>query len=167
MRILLILSIFCVGILSAVIKHPWNFTPILSIVLLSGFYIKQKYSFLLPLSIVLCLYFILPPISLLLYAFLLGSYASIYLLGLYFLKKTFKSTMILSFVSAAIFFIVSNFGVWLIGYPKSLPGFILCYEQAIPFFKNTLISTMAFSAYFYLAYRFMYYYEKIYNKATT
>jgi len=75
--------------------------------------------------------------------------------------------MMLSFVSAVIFFIVSNFGVWLIGYPKSLPGFILCYEQAIPFFKNTLISTMAFSAYFYLAYRFMFYYEKIYNKATT
>ena len=45
-----------------------------------------------------------------------------------------------------IFFIITNFGVWVSGsYGYTLQGFISCYILAIPFFTNTLISTFIFS----------------------
>ncbi|MBX3709882.1 MAG: hypothetical protein KIT56_04525 [Gammaproteobacteria bacterium] len=51
------------------------------------------------------------------------------------------------FISAILFFIISNFGVWYSGllYPLTLDGFITCYVSAIPFFKNTLLSDLFFS----------------------
>ena len=44
------------------------------------------------------------------------------------------------------FFITTNFAEWMIWdyYPKTIEGLITCYTLAIPFFKNTLISTCLF-----------------------
>jgi len=56
--------------------------------------------------------------------------------------------------------LVSNFGVWASGvlspvtnlpYEKNLNGLINCYFLAIPFFKNTLFSTIIFSYAAFLA----------------
>ena len=46
-----------------------------------------------------------------------------------------------------LFFIISNFGVWLTGslYQQSLEGLIQCYIMALPFFTNTLLSTIIFA----------------------
>ena len=45
------------------------------------------------------------------------------------------------------FFITTNFAEWMIWdyYPKTIEGLITCYTLAIPFFKNTLISTCLFT----------------------
>lgn len=57
-----------------------------------------------------------------------------------------------SFIAAVVFFVLSNFGVWvaietgkadLFGYGTGLSGLVNTYIAAIPFFKNTLISTVA------------------------
>ena len=49
-------------------------------------------------------------------------------------------------IGAFIFFVVTNFGVWLLGsYEYSLNGLIICYTLAIPFFSYTLVSTLIFS----------------------
>lgn len=42
-----------------------------------------------------------------------------------------------------IFFLLSNFGVWLFGgiYPLTVAGLMACYIAAIPFFQYTLAST--------------------------
>jgi hypothetical protein len=42
--------------------------------------------------------------------------------------------------SSLLFFLTSNFGVWLFGslYPFTLDGLVACYVAAIPFFWNTL-----------------------------
>ena len=51
------------------------------------------------------------------------------------------------------FFITTNFAVWLFWdyYPKTLNGLISSYVLAIPFFKNTLISTLLFSGVIYFS----------------
>ena len=63
-----------------------------------------------------------------------------------FKKINFKNIFIFSLVGSILFFIVSNFGVWLLGnlYEKNISGLINCYVLAIPFYKNTLISTLIF-----------------------
>jgi hypothetical protein len=58
-------------------------------------------------------------------------------------KKINVGTILLSSV---IFFIVSNFGVWLLYYPQTLEGLIQCYALAIPFFFNTVLGDLIFSA---------------------
>jgi len=62
-------------------------------------------------------------------------------------KINYKNLFIFGFSGSVIFFIVSNFGVWIAGnlYEKNMNGLIECYFMAVPFFKNTLISTIIFS----------------------
>ena len=49
------------------------------------------------------------------------------------------------------FFITTNFGVWLGSgfYPLTAEGLMACYVAALPFFGNTLASTLVFSGLFY------------------
>ena len=59
------------------------------------------------------------------------------------IKKVFGSSLFVGVV----FFIVSNFGVWISGslYPLTFDGLLSCYTAAIPFFRSTLSSNMLFS----------------------
>ena len=45
-------------------------------------------------------------------------------------------------LSSMIFFIVSNFGVWVLGYPHTFDGLMLCYTMAIPFFGYSIIGDL-------------------------
>ena len=54
--------------------------------------------------------------------------------------------------SSFIFFAISNFGVFLIGYPNSLAGFIACYTAAIPFFQNSLVADILFTGILFISY---------------
>jgi hypothetical protein len=49
---------------------------------------------------------------------------------------------------AIVFFVVSNFGVWLLQsmYPQTLEGLAACYVAAIPFFRNSLLGDFAWAA---------------------
>jgi len=62
-------------------------------------------------------------------------------------KINYKNLLFFSFFGSVFFFIISNFGVWILGnlYERNINGLIECYFMAIPFFKNTLISTLIFS----------------------
>ena len=55
-----------------------------------------------------------------------------------------KINNITIFKSSVVFFVVSNFGVWLLGYPNSLSGFISCYTLALPFLLNTVLGDFFF-----------------------
>jgi len=47
-------------------------------------------------------------------------------------------------LSSTIFFVITNFAVWMSGtmYPLTMEGLLLCYTMAIPFFGNTLAGTL-------------------------
>lgn len=50
-------------------------------------------------------------------------------------------------VASTVFFLVSNFGVWLAGwYPMNSAGLISCYLYAIPFYGYTIAGDLAFTA---------------------
>ena len=52
-------------------------------------------------------------------------------------------------IGALIFYIVTNFGVWVSGmYGYTFNGFVTCYTLAIPFFAYSVISTLIFSILF-------------------
>ena len=70
--------------------------------------------------------------------------------------ETIKKRITGAIISALLFFMITNFGVWTSGfYGYSIQGFIECYILAIPFFTNTLISTIIFSILIELFYSFL------------
>ena len=79
-------------------------------------------------------------------------YISIGLIGLLAIrimkKKTWTRLAITSILAGVLFYLITNFGVWLNSsspYPKDINGLVQCYEAGIPFFRNTLISNLLFS----------------------
>ncbi len=53
-----------------------------------------------------------------------------------------------SAIGAVVFFLVTNFGVWSWSgmYAHTLDGVLQCYTNALPFFRNTLSSSLLFGA---------------------
>lgn len=138
-------SLILVLSFSRLIPHPWNFTPILATGIFSGFYFKQIY---LSSLIVITSMFI-GDLFLGFHSTMLFTYISLIvgvLLG-FNIKKFNYSEILFSGLAASIsFFIITNFGAWatLAIYEKNLAGLFQSYVLAIPFFHNTLISTLLY-----------------------
>jgi len=133
-EIILISFLIVFAVLSRLIPHPPNFTPIGGIAIFGAIKITNKYiAVLLPLICMFIsdLYLGFTLVSLFVYfSFFLISLISIHI-------KT--NTINKVFLSSFIFFFITNFGVWLIGYPLTLEGFSACYLLAIPFYINTIL----------------------------
>lgn len=132
-----IFLLILVATISRLIPHPPNFTPITAIALFSITKLDNK--FLATLIPLLCLY--LSDIFLGFFTiniFVYLSFTLISLLGYYIRKINLYSV----FLSSLLFFIISNFGVWILGYPKTIEGFFLCYFNAIPFFGYTILGDL-------------------------
>jgi hypothetical protein len=150
----------------------WSgFSPVIAIALFSGFIIKQKdNSFLLPL---LALFFSDVAIQVLFqqglfdypgfyggqwknYAVLLIST----LIGWGLKGRSYGSLLAGGLLAPVVYFLVSNFIVWTGSgaealYPKTFSGLMLCYEAALPFFKNSVVATLVFVPVIALAYNLM------------
>lgn len=143
---LLIITFILLGVFTRVIPHPPNFTAIGAIALFGGTFINDKrFSFLVPVTIMLISDLILG------YELMFSVYISFMLIvGLgWFLQK--KQTMVkilnISLLASLIFFIITNFSVFLTSsmYSKNIIGLIECYTLAIPFFLNTLMANVIYS----------------------
>ena len=74
-----------------------------------------------------------------------GAMIAIVVAGIFILKKVNVKRVIGGALSASLlFFIISNFGVWLTSpmYDLSISGFIACYVAAIPFFHMTVLGDL-------------------------
>ena len=141
------IGIFLALAASRFIPHPPNFTPIITAAIFSGYLFKN-----LNLSIIIL------GTSMILTDILIGTHSTILFVYIPLFLVCFLSNKILNFLNfknifffslggSILFFIISNFGVWFAGelYVKNFEGLVACYYMAIPFFKNTLISTLLFS----------------------
>ena len=143
----IIIGLIVLAILTRLIPHPPNFAPITGIALFSAINFNNRF-----------FKFFVPLISLVIFDLIIGfslinifvylSFIVIILVGNHFKKIKLKSILI----SSIVFFIISNFGVWIIGYPKTVNGIIMCYTAAIPFFINTILGDLFYS--FLLKYTF-------------
>jgi len=148
MNKLIIPLIIIIATLSRLIPHPPNFTPIIAMSIFSGAYIANTRNSIL----IIVLTMLISDYVIGFHSLMPWIYISLVMIVL--LNKTLNDKkrlsiyLIASIQSSLIFFIVSNFGVWLTGtlYSKSVIGLINCYAMAIPFFQNTLFSTIIYSA---------------------
>jgi len=145
-------QIFPIGLIlilafSRLMPHPDNFTPIIALAIMSSYFFRNvNFSYTIMLFSMLLADFFIG-----FYSHMLFVYLSLFLIVLIFFKISkkinYKNLFIFSFFGSVIFFLISNFGVWLVGnlYERNINGLIECYFMAIPFFKNTITSTLIFS----------------------
>ncbi|MDD5618069.1 MAG: LPXTG cell wall anchor domain-containing protein, partial [Candidatus Omnitrophica bacterium] len=142
---MLALILLITGIIFRFIPHTANFTPILAIALFGGAYLNKKYALLMPLVLMMLTDIFLGSHNAILFTW--GSILLISGLGMLLRKRKTVANVTLSALSSAVlFFIITNFGVWIMGwYPKTLNGLVSCFTLAIPFFRTSIISTLVFS----------------------
>lgn len=70
-------------------------------------------------------------------------FAAYWLMGRLAAGRLRRQLLFLPLASLA-FFLLSNFGVWLYWYPRTLEGLITCYTLALPFLRNTLMGDVVF-----------------------
>ena len=137
--------------------YPWNFSPLLPLCMFgAACFASRGMAYLMPLAIYvfgdLGIWVVTGRADWALYAGQPVLYLSVALVvSCGFLLRRQRSWSRIATTglgSAIVFFVVSNFGVWALGdglrYSHTYTGLLDCYVQAIPFFRNTLISMAAF-----------------------
>jgi hypothetical protein len=137
----------------------WSgFSPVIAIALFSGFIIKRKdMAFLLPL-----LALFLSDVAIdVLYSQGLFPYAGFYsgqwinyllllsttLIGWALKGNTRVSMFAGAIIAPTVYFLLSNFNVWVGGhvtYPRTFDGLMQSYINGLPFYRNALIGTLVF-----------------------
>lgn len=157
-----LLLVLVLIILTAVMRFfplGWNINPIGAIALLGGFFFKDiKKAILIPLA---CLF----AGDLLLHInFLTGGsewpgfypgiaatyigFALMTLVGRNLIKSPkWLNIWSATLVGAVVFFLASNFGVWMTGqmYPLTASGLLASYAAGIPFFKASLLGDLVYT----------------------
>lgn len=146
------------AIFTRLIPHPENFTSIGAVGLFAGAFLSGRLSLFAPLLALIVsdavLGFYEPIVMLFVY---IGTVSSV-LIGHIFLFQKIGIIRLLAsaLVSAIIFFIISNFGMWASGfYPPTLNGLTVCYFAAIPFFKNILAGNLIYAFLLFGIYLFL------------
>ena len=147
------ISLILILAFARLIPHPPNFTPIIAVALISGYFFKNINLSLLILLVAM----LLSDLFIGFYENMIFVYASLLLITFVFHKISkkinYKNLFIYCFTGSFIFFIFSNFGVWALGspgvldvaYERNISGLVECYILAIPFFGNTFLSTLIFA----------------------
>jgi hypothetical protein len=148
---LIFIGIFTSLAASRFIPHPPNFTSLLALSFYVPVFLGLRY---LPVLL----------ISLAITDIIIGyhsgthwTWGSVLLIGLIspFFAKKIKLRISGAMLGACIFFVITNFGVWTSGmYGHSIDGLYLCFILAIPFFANTIASTLVFSFLIEIAYKY-------------
>ena len=127
--------------MARLLPHPANFTPLAAMALAGGVYFDKKFALVIPLAALVLSDLFLGFDSTVFFVY--GSFVLIGLLGLW-LKSHKKPLPIVASaaISSVLFFVITNFGVWMTGggwsYPRTWQGVVECYTLAVPFFRNTL-----------------------------
>lgn len=141
-------------IVSRLVDHPWNFTPLAALALFSGFILPKKY-LALPLIAQFASDIFIGTYT---WQIMLVVYASYFIMALAAsqLKKHYHwSAVALSSLGASIlFYLLSNAAVWLWSgmYPVNFTGLMASYAAGIPFFRNTMLGDLFHVAVFFGSY---------------
>jgi hypothetical protein len=147
-RILVLISAIVTAAALRLVPHPPNFSPIDAMALFSGAYLgRRAVAFVAPLAALLLSDAILGFYHGM--AFVYGTVALVVVIGWWLSScRTPLRIGAAALVSSVLFFVLTNFGMWLFSgfYPLTAAGFAACYVAAIPFFQNTLAGDLFYTA---------------------
>ena len=146
----LLIAFVLIAILSRLIPHLPNFTAVTATALFAGRHFKNRaLAFAAPLLVMM-----ISDLAIGFYTiswFVYASFAAVVFLGQWSKKMNLFTVL----ASSLTFFVISNFGVWLLGYPLTVEGFIACYTAAIPFFRNAILGDLFYAAILYYSFKWV------------
>jgi hypothetical protein len=146
---LLILFIL-IAIWFRLIPHLPNFTPITSLALFSGLMFKRRWlSITIPILAMILSDLVLGFSEITIWVYL--GISAISMVSWFQRKININSILI----SSLVFFIISNFGVWVIGYPHTIDGLLTCFTLAIPFFGYSILGDLFWGYTFKYSYKLL------------
>lgn len=148
-RFLALVTLILTAAATRLLPHPPNMTSIAAVALFGGAYFADKrLAFLVPLTAVL-----LSDVIIGFYAGMAAVYFAFVLvvcIGLWLQKhRTVPAIAGASIASSVVFFLVTNFvGFHIDGglYPMTFNGMIESYVAGLPFFRNTVIGDLLYTA---------------------
>lgn len=151
---MLAVIILVIGVLTRFADHAPNFTPAVALALFGGVYLPRKFALIVPI-----LFMFISDLVIGFHNTMFFTWGSVFLIswiGIWVReRKNFPVFMMSGVASAVLFFIVTNLGAWPTLYPMTWQGLVECYVAAIPFFRNTFVSTIVYCAVFYGVYEFV------------
>lgn len=145
----------------AIPGRPWGFTPQIAMAIFGGAVIKdKKWALALPLFSM----FLSDVLYQVLYSTGVSSipgfyegqitnyvlFALLVCVGFMMKRVTIPNVLGYSLLAPTLFFLASNFMVWMAGAglqrPKTFSGLMMCYNDALPFFKGEVLGTLVFGA---------------------
>ena len=156
-KIIYLILAITVAAFTRLLPHPPNFSPLAAMALFGGVYFSKKYALVIPLIVLFISDLFLGFHSTI--PFVYGSFLITGAIGLWLKKhQDYKSILIGTLLSSVLFFIITNFGVWLVGnlYQKNITGLIQSYIMAIPFFRYTLIGDLFYTGIFFGSYQIIF-----------
>lgn len=149
---MLAISLIVIGILLRFVPHIPNATPVAAIALFGGVYLNRKQAIIIPLILMMVSDLFIGTHDVMFYTW--GGFILIGFIGLFVKKhKNIASIAFSSAISSILFYIVTNFGVWAVGwYPHTMKGLIDSYVLGLPFLRIFLVSTLAYTAVFFGTY---------------
>ena len=150
-RFIFIFSVIIFGAIMRLIPHWPNFTPIAAMALFGSAYFERKYlAFIIPLAALF-----ISDLLLGLHGYLISVYVSFIIIagiGL-LLRNRIKigSVLLATLVSSLLFFVVTNFAVWIGSpfYPQNFAGLIECYIAGLPFLNNGVLGDLFYNTIFF------------------
>ncbi len=84
-------------------------------------------------------------------------FAGLVFFGFMMKKITLANVVLASVLAPSVYFLLSNFAMWVTTnmYEKTLFGLGKCYAMGLPFYPNSVMSTLFFSAIFFGVYTFV------------
>lgn len=158
-----VITLTIIGIISRLVPHLPNMTPVGATALFSSAKFGMKKG-----MIILLLTMLITDVLLGLHSIMWATYGSFMItigIGRWVQKKySLSRFMTGTLVSSVVFFLVTNFAVWLVPlhsgmYTKNLTGLMHCYLMAIPFFRNSLIGDFFYGLVFYFGYEIVRYWN--------
>jgi hypothetical protein len=146
-----------VAVLTRFVPHLPNFSPVLASLLFGGAHLRRRDALWYPLVLLAASDLVLTTVV---YRVRLEPNQSIIWLGFavvaligYSLRtrENVVGVAIAAVAGPTAFFLISNFGVWLGGhgarmYPATWDGLVACYVAALPFYRNSLLATISYTA---------------------
>lgn len=143
------LMLIAIAVVAQLAPHPFNVSPLAALGLFAGALLSPRLAWTVPIAgllaanlvngvyawqVLVCVYA----------GMLAGPVCGRLLLAR---RRTVRRFAGGTLVSATLFYLVSNFGIWWAGmYPPNLAGLIECYLMGLPFFGKSLAADLVYGA---------------------
>ncbi len=138
-----------IGIATSIhlIPHAFGVSPVGAAALYAGAHGRSHYSLLTPILILLVGNMIFGFYDPTVLAFVYAGFGLSALAGRWILsrKQNYPRYFVAISVGASLFYLMSNFAVWLVGYyPATTAGLVACYLNGLPYLGQALLVDAAF-----------------------